>query len=290
MKKFTLILVLAVMLVFVALPVWAATTGYTEDKATDADTYKGTVSYNSTDENYAASYSGAEVADNGMYLLLVVKGDGSSIGVGDITYIDQTLPADGTVSFNEFIPRYVPESTVLLAGTGIDSPIKLGKLIQQGVSVSGSLQYYKAADSKGATVSLGSAATKNATNGDFTDFSADYSATVAADGSFTINGVAPGNYILQIKYDHHLTYYCNVSIEEEKVLNYKLISCLGDVAGNGDGVINPNDLSQLLLGFGNGNYPQTDLTGDGVVNPNDLSQLLLNYGNNVGKVSDLTTE
>lgn len=54
---------------------------------------------------------------------------------------------------------------------------------------------------------------------------------------------------------------------------------LGD--GNGDGVVNADDLSGLLAAFGSNN-PLYDLNGDGIVNADDLAILLANFGVGIG--------
>lgn len=101
----------------------------TPDYTTDVD---GTVTYDAAAETYSASYTGAIAGEQ--YVLLVANGtpDSYTVAQDTIQYIDQAA-ADGTVSFEGFIPMSVTDSVVLLGGKFEDgqSPKILGTIISQ---------------------------------------------------------------------------------------------------------------------------------------------------------------
>ena len=102
----------------------------------------GTVTYEGG--SYSASYSGAQ--EGKQYALLVVEGtpDKYSVSEDTIVYIDQQQATETGVSFNHWIPMSTPDCVVLLGGVfdgNVPSPVVLGTLEGQGVTVSGTVKY-----------------------------------------------------------------------------------------------------------------------------------------------------
>lgn len=91
---------------------------------------------------------------------------------------------------------------------------------------------------------------------------------VLEDGTVMITGqtisgtISGGDFTISVGYVH--------------VLNTEPANCVGDI--DGDGIVGPADLAQLLGGWGpNPDHP-ADLNGDDVVNATDLAQLLGGWG------------
>lgn len=234
----------------------AATDGYTTDE-------KGTVTYNG-DGSYTASYSAATIAGN-QYALLVVKGTPGnySISADTIMYIDQVADENG-VSFT-FIPKSVPDCVVLLGGEFVQetSPVLLGTLIGQGVTVSGDVTLQGRTDYSGAAVTL-------------TGSNGTYEAVTDSTGAYFVDGVAPGSYTLTISMSGYLSYTkTSLTVEDETVVPAKELLG-GEIQV--DGQVTILDLSKLLGEYGQVTTTGSDINGDGQVTILDLSILLGNYG------------
>ena len=263
----TSLLVLALLLVL-AVPAWAETPGYTTDD-------QGVVTYDAASGKYSATYAGA--AANGMYVLLVVAGDGSTITVDNITYIDQANVASNAsgVSFTGFIPKTITNSTVLLGDTTLEAPVKLGTLIAQGGTVSGTIT-----NGAGAEVTLGS--------GGINNFTADETMTTTADsnGAYSLDNVAQGSYTMRITRQSCLPLYISIEVDGDLELNPVFTPCRGDIDANG--TIHANDVGLLTRAFGTsaaGHECDLDMNGD--VHANDLSILLSNFSNTTAGVAQL---
>lgn len=238
----------------------------TDDYTTDAN--GGTVDYDSASGVYTASYTGTQ--NGNQYAILVVKGTYEN-GVADysisedtIMYIDQ-VAADGTGVTFDFIPRSTPDCVVLLGGEFDDdqSPKVLGTLIGKGVTVSGSVELQGRTNHSGATVTLtGESGVPLAT-------------TTESDGSFTINSVPMGTYVLEITMPGYLSHTVStVMVDEELLVEVKRLLG-GDI--NNDTQITIDDLNQVLTEYLSMDGSIADVNGDTQVTIDDLSILLSNY-------------
>lgn len=233
----------------------AATEGYT----TDVD---GTVDYDASTGKYTATYDGT--TEGSQYALLVVAGTPDDYAISDSTimYIDQKAAGPDGVSF-DFIPKSAPECVVLLGGTFSSgtSPKVLGTLEAQGVTVTGSVTLEGRKDYSGATVTLAGAET--------------YTTTTDADGAFTLDGVAAGDYTLTITMPGYLS-YTKTTLTVADAATVPAKELLGGEI-EVDGQVTILDLSQLLGEYGEVDA-KSDINGDGQVTILDLSILLGNYG------------
>lgn len=240
-----------------------------------AGTVYGTGSVSYADGKCSVTYSEG-VKDGQQYALLMVTNPGS-INDESVMYIDQVAAKDGKVTFENFIPKVLPESeqqtwTVLLGGefTGGGSPKTIGTLTYgEGVPLSGKVELQGRSDHSGATVTL-------------TGDGGSRTATTVADGSFSIAGVAPGTYTLKITMPGYLSYTINslevvgsTSVEKKTLL-------AGDV--NGSGEANIYDLTELLGEFNRVGdeivNSANDLNGSNEINVYDLTLLLANFNCN----------
>lgn len=110
-----------------------------------------------------------------------------------------------------------------------------------------------------------------------TEVVATYQATLDANGQYTIKDVKRGTYDVAVKFSTWLRQVMrNVHFDygQETTVHFSLTN--GDV--NGDNTINDQDLSQLLIAFGQaGNRPE-DLDRNGAVEDRDLPIVLINFG------------
>ena len=228
-----------------------------------------TVTYSETEKNYTAAYTGAKPYEQ--CVLLVVEGTEESFPINEdtIMYIDQkAADGSGTVSF-DFIPKKVTDCVVLLGGVfqdGVESPVLLGTLIGQGVTVSGSVTSLE--NEKQATVSLYSSekALLQTTTTDTT-------------GAYSFNTVpTDGTYYIVAEKGGYVGSPITVKVEESEVTGADITLFAGDINASGD--INAPDLVGILNDFNKtGNYanPYSDLNGKDGVNAVDLLQVLNNY-------------
>jgi len=119
MKKFlktlALVLVLAVTMSVVAV---AADADGEKASLSFINGYGGTAAFGDNGESVTVTVnSGAFKEDDGYYLVLALKGDGSTIDKDSILYIDQIPAADGAVSFKVY-PSVMATSTIVI--TGVD--------------------------------------------------------------------------------------------------------------------------------------------------------------------------
>lgn len=233
----------------------AATGGYTTDEA-------GTVSY--VDGKYTASYNGA--TEGNQYALLVVKGtpDNYTVSEDTIMYIDQKAAEGTEVSF-DFIPKSTPDCVVLLGGEfdgGVTSPVTLGTLIGQGVTVSGTVSLQGRTDHSGATVTL---------TGDGGTFTGNTDST----GAYSLDGVAPGSYKLTITMPGYLS-YTKTTLTVGDTMTVETKNLLGgDIDANTQVTI--TDLNSVLSNYMAGGANSADINGDTQVTVTDLSIVLSNY-------------
>lgn len=241
---------------------FAATGGFTEDK-------DGTVTYDEGAYTYTATYTDQAYAGK-QAAIVVVRGteqdDGTlSYTLSDktITYIDQkAISDDGSISFT-FIPRSQPDSLVLLGIEGTDAPVLVGKIIGQGVTVSGTVDFHGEATK--ANVTLKSAD------------GAEYSIETAK-GAYTIDGVSEGDYTLTIEKKGHLPYSKSVTIDAD-TLDLGSVTLLGGDVDTDSRYINFSDVSVMLSEFKKETAVSnsSNINEDNYVNFTDLSILLSNF-------------
>lgn len=230
----------------------------------------GSVSYDSASGKCSITYSQG-LEDGNQYALLMVT-DRSSINDEGVMYIDQVAASGGKVTFENFIPKVLPEDgqtwTVLLGGefTDGESPKEIGTLTYgEGVPLSGKVELEGRDTGKyaGATVTL--------TNSE----GASRTATTAADGTYSIAGVAPGTYTLKITMPGYLSHTINSLVVDGSAVESKTLRG-GDIIV--DGQVTIRDLSSMLGKYGNTTNDADDINADGQVTIRDLTILLGNYG------------
>lgn len=216
---------------------------------------------------FQISYDGATPGE--YYALVIVSGiaeEGTAPQITEqsIQYIDQlTAGSDGVVTFDNVLLRTDgTEASVYLGGSDLDNAILLGYVNKGGsvseYTVSGTIS---SDSSKDASVKLTSVV----------DSASVYTITTA-DGVYTIT-VPADTYKFEVTKPAHLSYTKNELVVAENT-TVDVVLKGGDI--NGDGSIDFDDLSSLLLKYGL-SEKEADINGDGVINFDDLSKLLLNY-------------
>lgn len=264
----------------------AATPDYTTD-------VNGTVTY--YEGKYTASYANAQ--EGKQYALLVVKGTVENgvakytVNEDTIVYIDQQEATGAGVSFENWIPMSTPDCVVLLGGVfgeGVESPVVLGTLESQGVTVSGSVTTYN--PGKPTTLELYVAGTKDNPVATATINATSGSGQVTQ--NFVLNGVPTGEtYDLKITKDNHTPYWVTrIQVEEDITLSVVPALACGDIDGNGN--INISDLGVITSSE---NYNKStasatnsaaDLNNDGNINISDLGIVTSAKNYNKGTITD----
>ena len=231
------------------------------------------------------TFSHDAIISGNQYALLIAKGtmpagavvNGTmampTIDSTTLTYIDQTTAEGTTVKFENFIPKSVPNSVVLLGGSfnGYESPVVIGFINGQGVLVTGTI-----------SIPQNTSDTK-LNNVTFTLFEGDNALSngvVDQNGTFSFSGVADGTYKVSVKKPGCVSASTTVTVEGEEVSIGELTLYAGDVNGNNE--INVYDLMDMLDDWGKSsdklgsNY--SDTNENGFVNIYDLFVLLDNFG------------
>lgn len=216
---------------------------------------------------FQISYDGATPGE--YYALVIVSGiaeEGTAPQITEqsIQYIDQlTADSTGVVSFDNVLLRTDgAEATVYLGGSDFDSALLLGYVNKGGsaseYTVSGTIS---SDSSKDASVKLTSVV----------DSASVYTITTA-DGVYTIT-VPADTYKFEVTKPAHLSYTKNELVVADNT-TVDVVLKGGDV--NGDGVINFDDLTAIVLNYSTAS-DEADVTGDGAVNFDDLTSVILNY-------------
>lgn len=216
---------------------------------------------------FQISYDGATPGE--YYALVIVSGIAEEGAAPQITeqsiqYIDQlTADSTGVVSFDNVLLRTDGvEATVYLGGSDFDSALLLGYVNKGGsvseYTVSGTIS---SDSSKDASVKLTSVV----------DSASVYTITTA-DGVYTIT-VPADTYKFEVTKPAHLSYTKNELVVAENT-TVDVVLKGGDI--NGDGVINFDDLTAIVLNYSTAS-DEADVTGDGAVNFDDLTSVILNY-------------
>ena len=216
---------------------------------------------------FQISYDGATPGE--YYALVIVSGiaeEGTAPQITEqsIQYIDQlTAGSDGVVTFDNVLLRTDgAEATVYLGGSDFDSALLLGYVNKGGAvseyTVSGTIS---SDSSKDASVKLTSVV----------DSASVYTITTA-DGVYTIT-VPADTYKFEVTKPAHLSYTKNELVVDDNT-TVDVVLKGGDI--NGDGVINFDDLTAIVLNYSTAS-DEADVTGDGAVNFDDLTSVILNY-------------
>ena len=117
-RKLALVLVLALLLSTAALA--AEPNAEIKDVIEDC-----TITFNAN--NQSVALTATDLTPNGMYLVLVLKGEDTVPTKSNILYINQATAAEnGTVTFDNVYPSAIKDSTVYLSGTGLTGLTKMG--------------------------------------------------------------------------------------------------------------------------------------------------------------------
>ena len=216
---------------------------------------------------FQISYDGATPGE--YYALVIVSGIAEEGAAPQITeqsiqYIDQlTAGSDRVVTFDNVLLRTDgAEATVYLGGSDFDSALLLGYVNKGGsvseYTVSGTIS---SDSSKDASVKLTSVV----------DSASVYTITTA-DGVYTIT-VPADTYKFEVTKPAHLSYTKNELVVADNT-TVDVVLKGGDI--NGDGVINFDDLTAIVLNYSTAS-DEADVTGDGIVDFYDLTSVILNY-------------
>lgn len=117
-RKLALVLVLALVLSTAALA--AEPNAEIKDVIEDC-----TITFNAN--NQSVALTATDLTPNGMYLVLVLKGEDTVPTKSNILYINQATAAEnGTVTFDNVYPKSLVDSTIYLSGTDLTGLTKMG--------------------------------------------------------------------------------------------------------------------------------------------------------------------
>lgn len=267
---------LRIFLLMMALPVLLVCTAFATDVVTEGIQTAGrttanpgcTVTYDAATGKYTASTKSG-IIEGEQYALLVVKkpaaGESRIVSEETVMYIDQQAATAEGVTF-DFIPMSTPNCEVLLGGkfTSGKSLVVLGEMLGKGVTVRGSVTYYRNKPwSMNISVQQNGIETANL--------------LTETDGTFST--ILPeGTYDFVISADGYLTHTQQVLVDGE--MKNVSIDCRA-YAGDTDksGAITGTDLGQLISDYNKAPTYHTDLDNSGSVNGTDLSYLIGNYNN-----------
>lgn len=200
-----------------------------------------------------------------------------------LTYIDQTTAvADGTkgkVVFEDFIPKAVPDSVVLLGGVfnGKTSPIVIGYIDAKGVFVSIDISVSGPASDfilSGVQVKL------------FDDKAAEVQTAAKDADSYLASSVAAGTYYVKPVKKYCVSVPVKVVVGEEDVDSIENQIVPGDVDESGS--ITLLDLNNILIDYNkvDSYVESSDIDGSGSVTILDLNYILANFNRADVSVAD----
>jgi hypothetical protein len=236
---------------------------------------------------YTVTHNG--LAEGEQAVLLVVKD--KALGAGgafpaefkesDITYIDQATAVNGSVTFDKFIPRQLPDSTVFVAAESFSAPIAVGGI--KGFGVSGKISVKSYDPKKPVTVTLYEAGTQIVV--DTFTFETQTSGSGQTTLSFEFENIIDGDYDLTVSKPGHVDFkITNLRVNGEdvdltqhnKAEIREIVLTAGDLNGNNS--VNIQDLNVILANFLKNADMSTnanaDINGNGVINIQDLSILI----------------
>lgn len=177
-------------------------------------------------------------------------------------------PVEGTVKNNQFVFKTKHFSKYIVAEKTTLDAFKAAKNLSEGVTVSGTVTSFGDIEAD-VTINLIKVGETLATR------------TQVKKGNnteYSLDGVAAGDYTLQILKKNHVTREYAVTVGSEAVVQDAKIYLLGDI--NGDGSITPSDNTKmlrhikktaLLSGY---ELKCADINGDGSVTPSDSTKML----------------
>lgn len=177
-------------------------------------------------------------------------------------------PVEGTVKNNQFVFKTKHFSKYIVAEKTTLDAFKAAKNLSEGVTVSGTVTSFGDIEAD-VTINLIKVGETSATR------------TQVKKGNnteYSLDGVAAGDYTLQILKKNHVTREYAVTVGSEAVVQDAKIYLLGDI--NGDGSITPSDNTKmlrhikktaLLSGY---ELKCADINGDGSVTPSDSTKML----------------
>ncbi len=234
------------------------------------------------DGKYDVSVTDPSIIDGKQYVLLIAKWEKPAttpevggtattptIDVTTLTYIDQTAAVGTTVTFNDFIPKSVPNSVVLLGGEfagDVTSPVVIGY-----IDAKGNLIMFAEIETTGrfaadlvfemfeadAAVEEGSGTVLSATTS--TEDNKKYSAEVLVPNAVTLMITKPKHtaYIIENITDENMGDIASLDI--------KIYA--GDY--NRDGSVDIEDFVKFANAY-NSENESVDLTGDNLINIEDF--------------------
>ena len=218
------------------------------------------------EETQITEFGGGEV-EVSLDLPASLQGEGKEIQCWNYTDTNYT-PVEGTVKNNQFVFKTKHFSKYIVAEKTTLDAFKAAKNLSEGVTVSGTVTSFGdiEADVTINLIKVGetSAVRTQVKKGNNTEYSLD--------------GVAAGNYTLQILKKNHVTREYAVTVGSKAVVQDAKIYLLGDI--NGDGSITPSDNTKmlrhikktaLLSGY---ELKCADINGDGSVTPSDSTKML----------------
>jgi hypothetical protein len=242
-----------------------------------------------TNGRYTVTHGG--LTDGEQVVLLVVKdkalGAGGAfpaeLAEGDITYVDQTTAVDGTVTFDDFIPKQLPDSTAFITAASLAAPLTVGHVTGFGVAGKISVKSYD--PKKPITVTLYEAGTTVEADTFTFDAEASGSGPETKTLPFEFENIPDGDYDLVVSKPGHVDFkITNLSVEDEDVdltahSNPKISTItlvVGDI--NGNNAVNIQDLNIILANFLKSANAATnanaDIDGNGAINIQDLNLLI----------------
>lgn len=226
------------------------------------------------ENQYSRTYPGTAGKE---YVLWGVKGVYTdenkakiSFDAENIVYINQNTAGEGgNVSFTDFQPMKTVNSTFVVTGQEMDQAVIVGYIEAVGNLLSGSIGLQGRSSGKlgGVTITLADPAAPNTPL---------YTATTAADGTFTFEPVADGTYIMAVTKGSYLSYTDKTfEVSSETTWTAEISLLAGDI--NGSGKIDSRDFSSLKKNLlQTGNDLPADLNGSGKIDSRDFSMLKKN--------------
>lgn len=234
------------------------------------------------DGKFNVTYTKA--VDGSEYMIWVVKETEAStlsFTQDNVLYINQNTASGNSVTFDGFLPMKSVDSTVLVSGQGMETPVIIGYINGESNKVCGEIGLQGRTDNfGGVTIAFYQKdpvdPSKKVIVDKFTTVGDSKFETILPDGTYEMVVSRPGflsytNYTFEVKEGKNW--------EEE--FNFELIP--GDM--NNDGIINGMDFIELLGMFGSkGDDVSADFDGNSIVNGVDFTTFLGMFGKHATEV------
>ena len=245
---------------------------------------------------YTVTVTNDAIQNGKDYALLIAKGTipanaevGGTMAMPTIdsttlTYIDQTtatlVDSKPTVTFENFIPKSVPNSVVLLGGNfanGVESPVVIGFINGQGVLINFNLGVSGATSASiisGTQIKI------------FDDTAQAVQIVEQTDGIFKATNIAAGTYYAKAIKPYCISVPVKVIVEDEDLDSVTSIVIPGDV--DSSGTITLLDLNNILIDYNKtADYTESsDIDGSGGVTMLDLNYILANFNKSDISIED----